>query len=76
MTPYKNLNGDSNIDAYEITDDSITVRFNSGNIRNYLYTNRKPGEITVKRMKTLAVQGHGLNSYISTSVKSNFERKW
>src|SRR5687767_12090776 len=35
METYKNLGGDSNINAYDIGDDSITVRFNDGG--TYLY---------------------------------------
>lgn len=76
MTPYRNVNGGSNVEAFEIDADSITVRFRSGRWRNYLYTSRRPGTAVVERMKALALQGHGLNSYISTTVRSNFERKW
>ena len=47
MTPYRNSNGNSNIESYEITDDSITVRFDSGDVRNYLYTSRIPGAAVV-----------------------------
>jgi hypothetical protein len=76
MTPYRNINGNSNVEAYEIDGNSITVRFMSGRWRTYLYTNRKPGAVAVEKMKALALQGHGLNSYISSTVRSNFERKW
>ena len=76
MIRYKNTNGNSNVDAYELDGDSITVRFMSGSHRHYLYTSRKPGAYVVEKMKALALQGHGLNSYISTTVRSNFERKW
>ena len=76
MTPYKNVNGNSNVEAYKICDESITVRFMSGQWRHYLYSYEKPGESVVERMKVLAEQGHGLNSYISKTVKTNFERKW
>ncbi len=76
LTPYRNLNGNSNVESYEIAPDSITVRFKSGRFRNYLYTNQRPGTALVDRMKALAEQGHGLNSYISTTVKSRFARKW
>ena len=76
MTPYKNINGDSNVEAYEISGDSITVRFMSGRWRHYLYSSRNPGAAVVEKMKALALQGYGLNSYISTTVRSNFERKW
>lgn len=76
MTSYKNLNGNSNVESYEIAEDSITVRFKSGGIRNYLYTYQRPGVAVVDRMKALAEQGHGLNSYISSIVKSRFAQKW
>lgn len=76
MTPYRNIHGKSNVEAYEVTEDSITVRFMSGRFRNYLYTNQRPGETVVERMKALALQGFGLNSYISKTVKSRFARKW
>lgn len=76
MTPYKNINGRSGVESYEITEDAILVRFKSGRFRNYLYDYRRPGKAVVDRMKALATQGHGLNSYISTTVRSRFARKW
>jgi hypothetical protein len=76
MAPYKNSNGNSNVESYEITDDAIQVRFKSGRFRNYLYNSLRPGTPVVDHMKALAVQGHGLNSYISTTVRSRFARKW
>ncbi|QET69318.1 hypothetical protein FOB42_03290 [Bordetella bronchiseptica] len=76
MTPYRNLSGQSNVNSYEITEDSIHVVFKSGAQRNYLYTNDRPGKAIVDQMKTLAEQGRGLNSYIARVVKSNFARKW
>lgn len=76
MTPYRNLSGSSNVVSFEIAEDSIHVVFKSGTHRNYLYNHVRPGKTMVDRMKTLAAQGNGLNSYISTTVKSNFEKKW
>ena len=76
MTPYRNLGGNSNVVAYEVAEDSIHVVFKSGACRNYLYNSVRPGMATVERMKSLAAQGHGLNSYISSVVKDNFARKW
>jgi len=76
MTPYKNLGGKSGVEAYEITETSIHVRFKSGAQRNYLYDSEKPGMVVVNVMKGLATQGSGLNSYIGTTVKSNFSKKW
>ena len=76
MTPYRNLSGSSNVLSYEIADDAIQVVFKSGTHRNYLYNHLRPGKLIVDRMKALAVEGCGLNSYISTTVKSNFAKKW
>ena len=76
MPQYKNLDGDSGIESYEISDDSITVTFRSGKERHYLYTHQKPGEVMVEKMKSLAIQGKGLNEYINTVVKKQYENKW
>ncbi|WP_350282368.1 hypothetical protein [Nitrosomonas sp.] len=76
MTPYRNLSGNSNVVAYETTDDSIHVVFKSGTYRHYLYNSARPGAAVVERMKQLAAQGRGLNSYISSTVKDKFRRKW
>ncbi len=38
MTPYRNLNGNSNVVSYEASDDSIIVVFRSGRYRHYLYS--------------------------------------
>ncbi len=76
MTPYRNLNGDSNVVAYEANEDSIHVIFKNGTCRNYLYNVVRPGRAVVEQMKALAVQGRGLNSYISSVVKDNYTRKW
>lgn len=76
MTPYLNLNGDSNIVSYESTATSIHVVFASGSWRNYLYDSTKPGPAIVAQMKALAAQGHGLNSFISKSVRTNYAQKW
>lgn len=76
MTPYRNLNGDSNVVSYATTDDSIHVVFASGTYRNYLYNHSRPGKQMVDRMKALAAEGRGLNSYISTTVRRSFAEKW
>ena len=66
MKPYKNLNGDSNITAYQLGTDNIVVKFQSGRWTLYTYTYQSAGSTAVETMKSLAQQGHGLNSYIST----------
>ena len=76
MKPYRNLGGNSNVVAYETTENSIHVVFKSGRWQNYLYDSSRPGKAVVERMKALAEQGYGLNAFISSMVKSNYARKW
>lgn len=76
MTPHLNLNGNSNILAYEIAEGSILVILKSGRWRNYLYSATRPGKAVVEKMQIYAIQGHGLNSYISSVLKDRYARKW
>ncbi|VEJ49356.1 Uncharacterised protein [Neisseria weaveri] len=76
MKLYQNRSGNSNVVSYQIFEDSIHVVFKNGRCRNYLYTYIRPGRYMVDHMKNLAIQGIGLNSYISSVVKNNYERKW
>lgn len=76
MAKYENLSGESNVDSYQIGEDSITIQFMSGKVRNYLYNYSAPGKIHVDKMKALAKNGRGLNGYISSVVRSNFAKKW
>ncbi len=76
MTPYRNLRGNSNVVSYETAEESIHVVFKSGRYRNYLYNSVRPGQTVVEKMKVLAAQGYGLNSYISSTVKDRYARKW
>lgn len=73
MEVYKNLGGKSGVRAYAIGDDYIDVMFSSGAVYRYSY--RSAGAQKVEDMKILAVQGHGLNSYIMRHARFNYERK-
>ena len=73
MTPYRNLGGNSGIEAYEIGPDFIRVQFSDGSV--YWYTYEKPGPQNVEHMKQLAVNGQGLNSFINTTVRDDYARK-
>lgn len=78
MEQYKNVGGDSNIQAFECGADGITIQFKSGASRFYLYTHDRPGADHVENMKALAIAGQGLNSYIGKNLRSpnSFVRKW
>jgi len=73
MERYKNLGSDSGISAYEITADSITVKFTTG--ATYLYNYESTGKEDIEKMKSLAQKGEGLNSYIGKYVRKRFAKK-
>ena len=73
MERYKNIGGNSGVSGYEIGADFIDVQFNNNSL--YKYNGSRPGIGHVEHMKSLALRGHGLNSYISTTIKKNFAAK-
>lgn len=73
MEPYGNLGGDSGVVAYENGPDFIRVEFSDGAI--YLYTYASAGSHNIEHMKSLAGNGQGLNSFITTTVRKRYARK-
>lgn len=73
MVRYKNTSGDSTVARYHIAKDAMTIRFADDSV--YLYTNQsiEPGNIS--KMKTLALAGKGLGTFIKTTAKDRFARK-
>lgn len=71
MQRYANRSGGSGVSAYEIGTNYIRVMFSTGSIYQYSY--RKAGQYHVDKMKTLAIQGSGLNSYINNNVKFKYD---
>jgi hypothetical protein len=72
MERYRNKGGDSGVYAFEIGENYIIVKFN-GTIRPYTYSYRKASAKNVENMKSLAVSGSGLNSYINKHVKKLYD---
>ena len=72
MKVYRNVNGDSNVESYDIGDDFIVVRFR-GSYRDYKYSYQKAGQHHVEQMKRLAQRGAGLNSYINRYVRKCYD---
>lgn len=70
MERYRNLNGNSGVAAYEFGEDSITVEFNDGAV--YLYNYMSAGRSNIEAMKTLALAGRDLNSFIMKHVKKRY----
>ena len=70
MQQYDNLSGDSGVERYEIGSDFIRVQFRTG--VTYRYDHATTGAEHVDQMKTLAVSGRGLGTYISQHVRKDF----
>lgn len=73
MIPYKNIDGDSGVYAYEYGEDYIRVQFSTGSV--YLYTYKSAGVQNIEHMKMLAQRGEGLNAYINKTVRKLYARK-
>lgn len=73
MRAYRDLGGDSGVAAYTYDQESMTVQFKDGAV--YLYTNISAGAQNIDRMKALADNGNGLNSFINTNVRKLYARK-
>ncbi len=73
MTKYKDINGDSGIEAYEIGSDKINVKFKN-TVKIYVYSYTSAGKENIEHMKKLAQSGDGLNSFINLNVKYKYVR--
>jgi hypothetical protein len=70
---YVNRSGDSGITAYEIGADYIVVQFIGGDV--YRYTYRSAGKRAIETMKKLAATGKGLSTYISQTIRQQYEKR-
>ena len=73
MLQYKNLSGDSKIARYHIAKDALTIRYTDNSV--YLYTNQSTCPETISKMKTLALAGKGLGTFIHAGIKDRYSRK-
>ena len=74
MERYGNRGGDSGVAGFEIGPGFIIVAFKDG--WKYLYDGTKPGAADVARLQQLARSGHGLNSYLTLTVKGRWAKKY
>ena len=64
-TEYKNLNGESGIEAYEIHEDNNAIDIEFANSGVYTYHRTNLGDIRFNVICELAVAGAGLNAYLN-----------
>ena len=73
MKKYLNLSGKSGVTEYEIGDDYVKVCFGGGVV--YKYSVKSAGQSEVDELKSLAIKGLGLNTFINKYVKYLYESK-
>jgi hypothetical protein len=73
LTPYRNRDGHSGVSAYQLLDDGIIVRFVEDG--TYRYGPERPGRYHVGQMKSLAMAGRGLATYINRYVRDKYEER-
>ena len=72
MQQYKNLGRNSGIKAFSIGEDYIDVQYDDSSVYRYSY--KSAGITKIEQMKRLALQGQGLNSYITRNARKDYER--
>ena len=73
LRPYKNAGGKSTVLRYELAKDGITVVFADHTV--YRYTNQSAGPEHIAKMKSLALAGRGLGTFIEANVRELFIKK-
>ena len=63
MKRYGNLSGNSGVIAYELGPESIVVQFQDR--QKYRYTTARAGPAAIAAMKSLALAGQGLSTFIA-----------
>jgi hypothetical protein len=70
---YKNLGGKSTVSHFEIEKDAMNIKFTDCSA--YRYTNQSAGPENIAKMKTLALAGKGLGTFIDGGLKDRYIRK-
>ena len=74
MKKYKNLSGQSNVDSYDYTADTFTVKFNEG--IHYLYSTLKNPLSKIEKMQQNGEAGAGLGTMLATKPYHPHDRTW
>ncbi len=74
MKKYKNLSGQSNVDSYDYTADTFTVKFNE--CTYYLYSTIKNPLSEIEKMQQNGDSGVGLGTMLATKPYHPHDRTW
>ena len=75
MERYRDWNGDSNVEEYEIFPGGILIKFKKGTYQTYKYTVASAGSVVIGEMQRLAERGDGLGSFLGHE-KPGYEDRW
>jgi hypothetical protein len=73
MERYANRNRDSGVSGYQTGSNYVWVEFSTGSVYEYTYSSA--GVLNIENMKSLAIAGSGLNSFINSTVKKRYSRR-
>ncbi|MEX1185808.1 MAG: hypothetical protein WEA80_04405 [Gemmatimonadaceae bacterium] len=73
MKPYRDVDGDSGVAAYEDGAGYIRVQFKDGAV--YEYTDASAGAANIAEMKRLATSGDSLNAFINRHVRKLYSQR-
>lgn len=73
MKPYRDIDHDSGVAAYEDGVGYILVQFKDGAV--YEYTDASAGAANIGEMKRRACAGDGLNAFITKHVRKRYSRR-
>lgn len=73
MRPYRAVDHESGVVAYELQPQAILVEFRNGS--RYRYTYESTGADQVERMKRLAASGTGLATFISQEIRTAYAQR-
>ncbi len=78
MQPYANRGGDAGVVGFEIEADRISVLYRNRqpppHAHTHIYTYATAGAANVEALKLLAQRGKGLNEFLNTNVRDDYER--
>lgn len=74
MIPYKNISGNSSVESYSHTENSIVIKFKTQTYYEYSTSKNTYSDIT--KMISLAIAGAGLGAMLATKPYHPHDKTW